>query len=301
LVGKHEGCHTVQSRFIPLLEHNERPILTELEEAFNIESVTDEFFKKYCELFFLMKESLDKLVESDPNIMADFKAKELSTADFAKKTLGQIAFLYFLQKKGWFGVRAGQPWGTGRKDFLRLLFTRRRDYGKNFFDDILEPLFYEALALDRGVEAIYPKLNNVRMPFLNGGLFEPMNGYSWETTNILLPDELFSNENKTKEGDIGDGIFDIFDRYNFTVNENEPLEKEVAVDPEMLGKVFENLLEVKDRKSKGTFYTPREIVHYMCRESLINYLYASLGNTIPMEDIEVLIFNGSRIIELLPF
>lgn len=297
LVGKHEGCHTVQSRFIPLLEHNERPILTELEEAFNIESVTDEFFKKYCELFFLMKESLDKLVESDPNIMADFKAKELSTADFAKKTLGQIAFLYFLQKKGWFGVRAGQPWGTGRKDFLRLLFTRRGDYGKNFFDDILEPLFYEALALDRGVEAIYPKLNNVRMPFLNGGLFEPMNGYSWETTNILLPDELFSNENKTKEGDIGDGIFDIFDRYNFTVNENEPLEKEVAVDPEMLGKVFENLLEVKDRKSKGTFYTPREIVHYMCRESLINYLYASLGNTIPMEDIEVLIFNGSRIIE----
>jgi hypothetical protein len=276
LIGRHEGSHTVQSRFISLLQDAEKPLLKELEEAFNIESVTDEFFKKYCELFFRMKESLDKLVEGDPAIKADFDTKELTTVDFAKKTLGQMAFLYFLQKKGWFGVAPGKPWGTGPKDFLRQLFGRREKYGKNFFDDVLEPLFYEALAQDRGVEAIYPRLNNCRMPFLNGGLFEPMNGYSWETTNIRLPDELFSNSNRTTEGDLGDGILDIFDRYNFTVNENEPLETEVAVDPEMLGKVFENLLEVKDRKSKGTFYTPREIVHYMCQESLINYLNSEL-------------------------
>ena len=82
----------------------------------------------------------------------------------------------------------------------------------------------------------------------------------------------FPTISKLKKGDTGSGILDIFDRYNFTVKEDEPLEKEVAVDPEMLGKVFENLLEVKDRKSKGTYYTPREIVHYMCQESLINYL-----------------------------
>ena len=81
---------------------------------------------------------------------------------------------------------------------------------------------------------------------------------------------------KTSE-DIGTGILDVFDRYNFTVKEDEPLDKEVAVDPEMLGKVFENLLEVKDRKSKGTYYTPREIVHYMCQESLINYLDTALN------------------------
>ncbi|MCP4357137.1 MAG: class I SAM-dependent DNA methyltransferase, partial [Chloroflexi bacterium] len=72
-------------------------------------------------------------------------------------------------------------------------------------------------------------------------------------------------------------IFDTFDLFNFTVREDEPLEKEVAVDPEMLGKVFENLLEVTDRKSKGAFYTPREIVHYMCQESLINYLDTNLN------------------------
>ena len=297
LIGRHEGSHTVQSRFVSLLQDAEKPLLKELEEAFNIESVTDEFFKKYCELFFRMKESLDKLVDGDPAIKADFDSKELTTVDFAKKTLGQMAFLYFLQKKGWFGVAPGKPWGTGPKDFLRQLFGRREKYGNNFFDDVLEPLFYEALAQDRGVEAIYPRLNNCRMPFLNGGLFEPMNGYSWETTNIRLPDELFSNSNRTAEGDVGDGILDIFDRYNFTVNENEPLEKEVAVDPEMLGKVFENLLEVLDRKSKGTFYTPREIVHYMCQESLINFLDAEMKGSIPRLDIATLIQSGSQIIQ----
>jgi len=297
LVGKHEGSHTVKSRFVFLLENDELPNLKELEEAFNIEKVTDEFFEKYCELFLRMKESLDSLLENDPELKKDFELKEISTVDFAKKTLGQMAFLYFLQKKGWFGVAPNDEWGSGVKNFLRELFSRREKYGKNFFDDVLEPLFYEALAQDRGRDAIYSRLNNCRMPFLNGGLFEPMNGYSWETTHISLPDELFSNSNKTKEGDIGDGILDIFDRYNFTVNENEPLEKEVAVDPEMLGKVFENLLEIRDRKSKGAFYTPREIVHYMCQESLINYLKSEAGEAIPREDIEFFIKKGVQIIQ----
>lgn len=296
-VGKNEGSHTVKSRFVSLLENDELPNLKELEEAFSIEKVTDEFFEKYCELFLRMKESLDGLLSNDPNLKSDFESKEISTVDFAKKTLGQMAFLYFLQKKGWFGVAPNDEWGLGVKNFLRELFSRREKYGKNFFDDVLEPLFYEALAQDRGRDAIYSRLNNCRMPFLNGGLFEPMNGYSWETTHISLPDELFSNSNKTKEGDIGDGILDIFDRYNFTVNENEPLEKEVAVDPEMLGKVFENLLEIRDRKSKGAFYTPREIVHYMCQESLINYLKSETGETIPREDIEFFIQKGVQIIQ----
>ena len=91
---------------------------------------------------------------------------------------------------------------------------------------------------------------------------------------MLLPNELFSNKKKTKEGDTGDGILDVFDRYNFTVKEEDaPLEKEVAIDPEMLGKVFENLLDTKSTERKqGTFYTPREVVHYMCQESLMDYL-----------------------------
>ena len=206
-------------------------------------------------------------------------------------------YLYFLQKKGWFGVAPGKEWGSGVKNFLREVFNRREKYGKNFFDDVLEPMFYEALAQDRGNESIYPRLNNTRMPFLNGGLFEPMNNYSWETTHILLPDELFSNEFPTKEGDIGDGILDVFDRYNFTVNEADPLDQEIAVDPEMLGKVFENLLDKKERGDKGAFYTPREIVQFMCQESLVEYLSIKINPSISREDLDFFIKHSSEIIQ----
>ena len=89
----------------------------------------------------------------------------------------------------------------------------------------------------------------------------------------FCPNKLFTNnERSSKKAITGTGVLDVFDRYNFTVNEAEPLEKEVAIDPEMLGKVFENLIEENRRKGLGAYYTPREIVHYMCQESLINYL-----------------------------
>ena len=296
LVGKNENSHTAKSRLAPIIcddEHN--PTLKELEDAFNIEKVTKEFFEKYRELFLWAKESFDKIVKEDDSVQKDFEAKEVNTVDFTKKLLGQIVFLYFLQKKGWFGVERDANWGTGPKNFLRELFEGKHGKYKNFFNDILEPLFYEALARERE-DNFYSRFN-CKIPFLNGGLFDPINNYDWVHTDIILPNELFSNEYKTKEGDIGNGILDIFDRYNFTVKEDEPLEKEVAVDPEMLGKVFENLLEVKDRKSKGTYYTPREIVHYMCEQSLLNYLSTELEDKVKREEIEKLIKYGESVIE----
>ena len=266
------------SRLLPIIEDDRNnPTLQQLEDAFNIEKVTKEFFNKYRELYLQVKDALDGIVAKDARIKVDFDLKNVSTVDFAKKLLGQIVFLYFLQKKGWFGVKRGQEWGTGSKHFLRELFDRKHVDYKNYFNDILEPLFYEALRLERPGD--YYSRFDCRIPFLNGGLFDPIHDYDWWGTDILLPNELFSNRIRTKEGDTGTGILDVFDRYNFTVKEDEPLEKEVAVDPEMLGKVFENLLEVKDRKSKGTYYTPREIVHYMCQESLINYLFTACNDS----------------------
>jgi len=271
LVGKNENSHTAQSCLISLLINDEiSPTLSELENVFSVEKVTKEFFEKYHEIFLKLKDSLDKIVKKDVKIEKDFKAKNIDTVDFAKKLLGQIVFLYFLQKKGWFGVPRGKDWGEGDKQFLRHLFEKAQQKEKNYFNKILEPLFYEALRLERPKD--YYDQFDCRISFLNGGLFDPINDYDWQDTDIEISNEIFSNDLKTKEGDIGSGVLDIFDRYNFTVKEDEPLEKEVAVDPEMLGKVFENLLEVKDRKSKGTYYTPREIVHYMCQESLINYI-----------------------------
>ncbi len=301
LVGKNENSHTAQSRLLPLLLNDEiNPSLKDLEDAFSVEKVTKEFFEKYRDLFLRLKESLDDIVNKDPKIKADFTDKNVCVTDFAKKLLGQIVFLYFLQKKGWFGVPRGKDWGEGDKKFLRNLFEVAQKENKNYFNRFLEPLFYEALRLERPKD--YYDQFNCRIPFLNGGLFDPINDYDWQDTDIEIPDEIFSNNSKTKEGDIGDGILDIFDRYNFTVKEDEPLEKEVAIDPEMLGKVFENLLEVKDRKSKGTYYTPREIVHYMCQESLANYLTTELNcNTdIPVcskKEIDILIKYGETAVE----
>ncbi len=300
LVGANESSHTAQSRLVKILVNDEQaPTLAELEEAFNIETVTKEFFEKYRDLFIRVKEALDRVVKSDEKIRDDFHAKGVDTVNFAKKLLGQIVFLYFLQKKGWFGVGRDAPWGTGSKRFLRELFEKKHGDYDNFFNDILEPLFYEALRRPR--DGHFYSRFNCKIPFLNGGLFDPIGDYDWVHTDILLPDHLFSNNNPTKEGDEGNGILDIFDRYNFTVSEDEPLEKEVAIDPELLGKAYEKFNairpdnfeaykralkngkkgeETKFNKQYGVYYTPREIVHYMCQQSLIHYLDAALNESL---------------------
>src|SRR3972149_10829619 len=175
LVGANETSHTAQSRLVDILANDEHsPTLAELEQAFDIETVTKEFFIKYRELFIRTKEELDKVVKTDAKIRADFEAKGVNTVDFAKKLLGQITFLYFLQKKGWFGVGRDAEWGTGSKHFLRELFKKKHSDYKNFFNDILEPLFYEALRIDRSHDDDYYSRFNCKIPFLNGGLFDPI-------------------------------------------------------------------------------------------------------------------------------
>ena len=327
LVGEKGKSHTAQQQLVRLLKSDDRPLLSDIEEAFNIETVTNEFFEKYKVLVFNLVDEIEKIIAKDDAVKNEFESKNIQVIDFAKKLMGQIVFIYFLQRKGWLGLQNGQKYGDGDRNFLRSLYDMKRD-DENFFNDYLEYLFYDALSQKR-VTDFYTKFN-CRIPFLNGGLFDPINFYDWQKTDIVIPDELFTNTHKTKEGDIGDGILDVFDRYNFTVKEDEPLDKEVAVDPEMLGKVFERMLDVKERKSKGAFYTPREIVHYMSQESLIHYLdtalnsqpkaYRRLGEKqtdmfgnkvagqmaleveltdvrVPKEDIEKLIKHGEQFIE----
>jgi len=317
LVGGNEASHTAQSQLVSILaddEHN--PVLEQLEEAFNIETVTKEFFIEYRNLFIRIKEAMDKVIKNDARIKKDFSAKGVDTVNFTKKLLGQIVFLYFLQKKGWFGVQRDEEWGIGSKQFLRDLFQGEHGTYKNFFNDILEPLFYEALRIDRRHDDDYYSRFNCKIPFLNGGLFDPIGNYDWVHTDIIIPNELFSNDIKTKNGDTGNGILDIFDRYNFTVKEDEPLEKDVAIDPELLGKAYEKFnairpdnfdeykaalqsgqkgAESKFNKKFGVYYTPREIVHYMCQQSLINYLATELEGKVKKEEIETLVHFGEQV------
>lgn len=359
LVGENETSHTAQKQLYPIFEDDKHnPTLDEIEAAFSVEKVTKYFFEQYKNKYYDLKEYLEKdEAFINETLKLGFQVDKFSE-QFAKKLMGQLAFLYFLQKKGWLGVRImpedhsiekskfiklynevddahkeilkklfiqskegtmklssrffsindneadlladcfvetefNMPWGSGNKKFIREIYdsciSNSNNTNKNFFDDYLEPFFYDALNKRRKNQ--YYKLFNCKIPFLNGGLFEPLEGYHWLGAKFEIPDKIFSNAKE--KGREADGILDIFDRYNFTMNEDEPLEKEVAVDPEMLGKIFENLLDVKDRKSKGAFYTPREIVHYMCQESLSNYLVNETG--VPYEDMKEFILYGEII------
>jgi type I restriction-modification system DNA methylase subunit len=298
IVGEGESCHTAQARFLNLLEDTQTdPLLSSIEEAFSVEAVTKEFFTKYADLFGQINSALEDIAAKNTAIHNEFASKGVNTVDFAKKLMGQIVFLYFLQKKGWLGVAKGKDWGAGPHDFLRRLADGGFGKYNNFFNDVLEPLFYDTLATDRGHEAWCDRFTS-RIPFLNGGLFEPLGDYNWSKIDVPLPNRLFANADYVDEGITGTGVLDVFDRYNFTVNEAEPLEKEVAIDPEMLGKVFENLIEENRRKGLGAYYTPREIVHYMCQESLVNYLDTALNKEkqlVPRADVETFIHLGEQI------
>ena len=292
LVGKYEKAHTAKNQLLPLLQNiANNPTIEELEAAFSIEKVTDEFFSQYKDLYIKLYEHF----ENDRHVKSAIELAMIDNTRFTKKLLGQIVFLYFLQKKGWLGVAQNERWGTGKKRFVQELFDQAKAERVNFFKDKLQYLFYEALAKERDNVNSYYERFDCRIPFLNGGLFEA--DYDWQNANITIPESLFRNEEKNKAGDVGTGVLDVFDRYNFTIKEDEPLDKEVAVDPEMLGKVFENMLDIKERKSKGAFYTPREIVHYMCQESLIHYLDNALGERVEKKDIETFIREGHFALE----
>jgi adenine-specific DNA-methyltransferase len=102
-----------------------------------------------------------------------------------------------------------------------------------------------------------------------------------------------NDEPSQEKGETGTGILNVFDRYNFTVNEAELLEKEVAVDPETLGLVFENLLPENLRQSSGTYYTPRVIVHYICQQALLHYLIVRAAD-IPQADLTLFLLLAER-------
>ncbi|WP_295722620.1 Eco57I restriction-modification methylase domain-containing protein [uncultured Methanobrevibacter sp.] len=276
LVGVNEPNHTCQSQFLELLCYEDNIQLTDIEQAFSIENVTDEFFNKYKELFLQLTESLDEVKMNDDDVRLEFDDKKIESSDFAKKLMGQLVFIYFLQKKGWLGIKEYEKWGYGPKDFLRGIYIDAINNDKNFFNDVLEPLFYEGFS-KKVIDNHFSQFG-YKVPFLNGGLFEPINNYDWVNTDVIIDNNIFKD------------ILNTFDQFNFTIKEDEPLEKEVAVDPEMLGKVFENLLEITDRQSKGAFYTPRHIVHFMCQESLISYL--STNSDVPEEDLRIFITKG---------
>ena len=274
LLGPGQSCRTATDNFMALYEKRESLEIKDIEDAFNVEALSKEFFGKYKTQY---EAFVNYMVDPANGMRQDFidtdfdhtgmsadkirDREEKPIRDYVKKLLGRIVFLHFLQKKGWLGVPAGTEWGEGDRDFMLKLFQNATDKQKNnFLDDILEDLFAEGLDRNRSDKGdLYDTevsgIGKCRIPYLNGGLFERD---ELDKKPSHFPAEYFDN------------LLTMLSQYNFTIDENDPNDAEVGVDPEMLGRIFENLLE--DNKDKGAFYTPKEIVQYMCRESLIAYL-----------------------------
>jgi hypothetical protein len=252
--------------------------LKDLTKAFSVDAVSDMFFKEYKKnyediIFYVTGKRMVKVAnkweekqEGEPceEIMQEFvhfPNPEKAIRDYVKKLMGRLVFLQFLQKKGWLGVPANAEWGTGDAEFIQNLFANTKDKD-HFIDNVLEALFNDLNSEND------KKLPQYRTPYLNGGLFERD---ASDETNFPLPAKYMQQ------------MLDFFSSYNFTIDENDPDDAEVGVDPEMLGRIFENLLE--DNKDKGAFYTPKEIVTYMCRESLIAYLQTDVEDEATKEAI----------------
>lgn len=232
-------------------------------DAFSVEKVSQSFFDGYKEHYLTL---VDEITNIKGNYITVFSKKDKDVRDFSKRLLGRIIFLYFLQKKKWLGS-SDLTYKNGDSDFLYNLFkdSNCTEDGSDYYLHKLTNLFFSTLNRKRSDDNyIKPDGNTVKVPFLNGGLFddgsEPK-GYEL----IIIPNWVFK------------GLFDFLNEYNFTIDESSPEDSTVAVDPEMLGHIFENLLE--DNKDKGAFYTPKEIVHYMCQESLIEYLTTHLSKS----------------------
>ncbi|SNR68908.1 Eco57I restriction-modification methylase domain-containing protein [Desulfurobacterium atlanticum] len=276
LLGEGEPSHTAYKQ-LSTLKENPDPDIDSIENTFSVEPVTKEFYEELKKVFEKMwkriYENNKHIFRRDPSYDLPDEELKVEVRAFTKRLIGRILFLYFVQKKGWLGAEKGSSVKSGDKKFLVTRFYKLKKEGKNYYRDLLEILFFKALnTLPQRPGDFYREELDCQIPFLNGGLFE--RDYS-EDLYIVIDNDLFEE------------LFNVLERFNFTIKEDEPYEKEVAVDPEMLGKIFENLLEENYRKGTGAFYTPREIVYYMARKSLIYYLNRKIK--VPAEYIEALL------------
>ncbi len=214
------------------------------DEAFDVEAVTKEFFREYRRVFESVEESIVGLKDEERRRY------------FAQRLFNRLMFVAFIEKKGWMSFRS-------RTDYLPALweaYTAAGGEKEGFYRSRLKPLFFRGFNSQENSEGEDPIIGVV--PYLNGGLFEE--DADDRDESIDIPDDC-----------LNEIINDLFARFNFTTTESTPLDIEVAVDPEMLGKVFEEL--VTGRHEVGAYYTPKEIVSFMCREALKGHLEDRLG------------------------
>lgn len=245
----------------------------DLKKRFSIEVVNKEFYRHIAILFTkfaggtrkIGKEKWDeKGLLKLPSTSDDTLKKE-----FSVRLIGRLVFCWFLKKKSSDKGISLLP--------EKLLSTEAVSTTRGFYHSVLEPLFFAVLNTpvdDRDKK--YDADPWAQVPFLNGGLFTPGNhdfydvdklGTSKHLNTLIVPDQWLND------------LFEVFETYNFTIDENTSVDVELSIEPEMLGRIFENLLaEINPetgetaRKATGSYYTPRPIVEYMVDQSLKQYL-----------------------------
>ena len=224
-------------------------------EAFDISIVNKKFYAEIKGVFdALTKEELPKC----KGILTNEKER----VQFAIRLIGRILFCWFLKRKGII--------------FSDVLSSKAAQSIQNYYRSLLEPLFFDVFNTPRRERRKELPDSIKDYPFLNGGLFEPQRQDCKDNWSLYIPNDWF------------EGFFsNTLEKYNFTVDENTAANAEIAIDPEMLGRIFENLLAEQNpetgesaRKATGSYYTPREIVDFMVEESLIAYL-----KTMPLQDV----------------
>lgn len=227
------------------------------DQAFDVEEVGQGFYRGYRDRFWDFVDAIGRSNKGKAHFMGD-RGKQ-NVRGFTQLLLGRVLFLYFIQKKRWL---------NSEPEFLFTRFTPYQGHErKSFYWDILEPLFFEGLNRPGKHKTILTE--TCEIPYLNGGLFEANRDF-FEADDLqhpVVPNSQFSE------------LFTFLNKYNFTVAESTPLDQDVDIDPEMLGRVFENLLAAEDRHASGTYYTPRPIVSFMCRETIFQHLSGTTGLT----------------------
>lgn len=237
------SARTFLTRNLPYLRWNDQ---TSWHKAWDADALTTEFYTEYKRVF--------ELIERETNHPKDSKE---TTKLFVQSLFNRLMFIAFLEKMGWLSV-------NGSKDYLYTLFQSHKSKPHKdapTFYNVLEHLFFNGLNSVNGIGGgHYLETFLGKVPYLNGGLFhrEP----AIEPVGITIPDAAFEDIFSEPNG--------LFRRFTFTVTESTPLDIDVAVDPEMLGKIFEEL--VTGRHESGSYYTPRPVVSFMCREGLKGYL-----------------------------
>lgn len=248
----------------------------DLKERFSIEVVNKEFYKEISKLFIQLVGGTLGKGRSEEEYKAllrlpGVKDSSQTAQEFAVRLIGRLIFCWFLREK-----RNGSEESLMPHSLLSLEASKNN---KNYYHGVLEPIFFKVLnvPLSSRKDEEFSTNPYDKIPYLNGGLFSPHDDDFYSTNES-------KQENNNEEVVVPDKwlqeLFEILETYNFTIDENSAFDEELSIDPEMLGRIFENLLaEINPetgesaRKSTGSYYTPRVIVDYMVDESLYLYLY----------------------------